>query len=123
MINSSIQQRLSPLLLEWTAYLHCAIGVVLFYDILQTIGSNGVFNAIAGHYDRGFAFWFLFSGALMWVTARLMRWVVNELGAQLPVRLGWHLIILSAAGAFILPLSGFWLVLLQGIILALGRNR
>ncbi|MBW7475155.1 hypothetical protein K0T92_10385 [Paenibacillus oenotherae] len=115
-------QRYSPLMMELTAYIHSALGIVLTWDILRLIGSDGIVNTIIGQHDREAAFWFLFGGAMMWLLARFMRWTMVRQHLPLPVSLGWHLIVLSVIGAIIMPISGFWLVLFQGIVIAWNRR-
>lgn len=115
-------QRYSPLMMELTAYIHSAFGLILTWEIIWTIGSEGVVNTVYDQYDRQAAFWFMFTGAMMWLLARFMRWTVIRQHQSLPASLGWHLIILSAAGAIMMPESGLWLVLAQGIIIVWNRR-
>lgn len=115
-------QRYSPLMMELTAYIHSALGLILAWGTIRTIGSEGFVNTIAGQHDREAAFWFLFAGAMMWLLARFMRWTVVQQRQPLPASLGWHLITISAVGAIMMPISGFWLVLAQGIIMVWNRR-
>jgi hypothetical protein len=52
---------------------------------------------------------------LLWVIARILRWLTHTQGIPIPRFMGWQLIVLSLAGAICMPISGFWLVILQGI--------
>lgn len=108
--------------MEWTSYIHCAIGIIVFWQPLAAIFKNGVWNAVAFHYDRAAVFWFLFSGVFMWVIGRFMRWLIGEKKLVLPKSLGWQITIAAAVGAFCIPVSGFWLVILQGIYLIRGAS-
>ncbi|MCA0756978.1 hypothetical protein KP806_18110 [Paenibacillus sp. N4] len=115
-------QKHSGWMLEWTSYIHIAIGILVFWQPLADIFKNGGWNAVAFHYDRAAVFWFIFFGILMWVLGRLMRWLIADKKLVLPKALGWHLTIVATAGAFCLPVSGFWLVILQGIYLIRGAS-
>jgi hypothetical protein len=107
----------SGLLLILTSIIHNLIGIVLFWEPLVDIFQAGVFNSVAPHFDRATLFWFLLSGALMFILGHFMHWLVNDLKIEIPAFLGWHLLWLSIVGAFIIPASGFWLVLPQALII------
>lgn len=108
-------------LLMATAVLHVAVGVVLERGSLRAIARSGVVNAVEPHRDRMAAVWFLLFGAVTWVLGQLADWTQREHG-RLPASLGWGLLALDTGGAVLMPVSGFWLVLPQGL-LALRASR
>ncbi len=107
----------SGILLILTSIIHILIGIIVFREPLVEIFHAGLFNSIAFHYNRATIFWFLMSGVLMFIIGHLMHWLANDLGRELPKFLGWHMLCLSIVGAFFLPISGFWLLLPQALII------
>lgn len=110
-------QKHSGWMMEWTSYLHNVVGLILFWKPLSEMVRAGVWNSIDHSFDRRAAFWFLFCGVLLWIIGRMMHWITKEKGIAIPRFVGWHLLIWSVVGIIILPISGFWLVILQGIYL------
>lgn len=108
-------QKHSGWMLEWTAYIHTAIGLLLFWKPVSELVLAGVWNGIGSAIDRSNAFWFLFFGVLMWVIARMLRWLTNEQGIPIPRFVGWQMLVLSVIGGICMPVSGFWLVILQAV--------
>jgi hypothetical protein len=114
-------------LLMTTAVLHELVGIYFYATPLTHIVQDGIFNSIAKsatevYFDRDAAFWFLVTGALLFVIGYLVHWVIAQLGT-LPPALGWSLLGLSVAGVVLMPLSGFWLVLIQAMwITRVGRR-
>lgn len=107
----------SGILLMLTSVIHNLIGIVLFWEPLVDMFQAGLFNSVANQFDRATPFWFLFSGALIFVLGYFMHWLINDLKKEIPPFLGWQLLLLSIVGAFILPASGFWLVIPQALII------
>lgn len=65
-------------------------------------------------------FWFLFTGFFAIVIGEALRWL--ERSGVFPARFGWSLIGLGTLGVVMMPLSGFWTVIILGIF-ALRRSR
>ena len=115
-----------------TGLLHCSVGVLIpkirdplfrtIIDFGRVDPSNG---SIEERYARGCAFWFEFAGILMIVQGCLMRNFLYHTYPklkELPEWYGWALITKASIGAFMIPKSGFWIVLAQGIRIVY-RNR
>jgi uncharacterized membrane-anchored protein YitT (DUF2179 family) len=111
------------LLFVGTGMLHTALGVLLFGNHLVAIYSAGLINGIGQHFDRGFAFWFVFAGLLMIILGYLMDWVVRKNQLRLPKSFGYLLIEVCLIGILVMPIGGFWLILLQGIYIVIQANK
>jgi hypothetical protein len=97
-----------------TALIHNAIGVAIFARPLADIVRAGGFNAVEPHWDRATAFWFLVSGGLIFTLGQFTDWT-EQRDTALPPSLGWSLLAIGAGGGFLMPVSGFWLVIPQGL--------
>ena len=98
-----------------TGILHTIVGVIGYWKPLWTIIQSGVFNAVEPHFDRTTAFWFLIAGGLMIMLGQIVDWALATTG-KLPRSLGLGMIITAIVGIVIMPISGFWLILIEGII-------
>jgi hypothetical protein len=102
---------------------HSIGGFAWFHPILNTLFGEGLFNTIAvnGNLEREAAFWFLFAGfALMLIGGLVNR--LERLGENLPPFLGWGFAALTTVGAIIMPVSGFWLLIIPTIAMIRRRN-
>ena len=87
-----------------------------FHPILNTLLNEGLFNTITidGNPERESTFWFFFAGfALMIVGGLVDR--LEHLSENLPSFLGWGFAALTIVGAIIMPVSGFWLLIVPTI--------
>jgi hypothetical protein len=115
-----------PLLIA-TGVLHLLVGLMFYVRPLTAIARDGFFNAVtpdlaAPAFDRDAAFWFMFFGVMILILGALMHWSQARIGS-LPAFLGWALLSLGVAGVILMPLSGFWLVLPQAVlVLAVARR-
>jgi hypothetical protein len=66
--------------------------------------------------DRNAIFWFLFGGFIMIVLGKLMQDCL-EADWLLPKWLGVSLLVLSLIGCMMMPISGFWLVIPQALLI------
>jgi hypothetical protein len=92
------------------------LGDILYYlepwsDVLR----DGIFNTIDPYFDRGTAFWMLMVSPLLFTLGRLCCWA-QENRVRLPAFIGWNLLIISVFGAFLMPISGFWLLIPPSIL-------
>ncbi|KEQ25428.1 DUF6463 family protein [Paenibacillus tyrfis] len=107
----------SGMMLAWTAVLHTVVGIIIYWQPLADIGRSGLFNSIGPHYDRGSAFWFLLFGALLFMLAGLIRWLTQVKRMEIPKFIGVYMLVLCLVGVFFTPVSGFWLVIPQALII------
>ena len=109
-------RRLCGPLLMATGVLDILYVLVFHYRQLDAIAGDGYFNAVDpgaafSTFDRETAFWHLMFGAMALIPGTL------------PSFLGWVLLALGLGGVILMPVSGFWVVLPQAIMLILVARR
>lgn len=109
-------------LLIATGVLHNIIGFVMGWSVLTEIVKSGFINSINDEMDRNAIFWFLFAGFMMMSLGKLMQDCL-ESDWRLPKWLGTTLLILSLIGCIMMPVSGFWLVVPQAILIINSRKK
>jgi hypothetical protein len=118
-------RRYSGPLLMATGVLDLLVCLLLYPGPLGAIARGGFFNTVElrpPRLDREVAFWHVASGTMMVLLGALVHWAQART-ATLPAFLGWSLLAFGAAGAILVPVSGFWAVLPQaGLILAVSRR-
>lgn len=82
----------------------------------------GYLDTIGRDPERNAALWYLTTGALLVVLGQHARSTQERTG-ELPRSLGWGLLAISGPGVVLLPASGFWLVLGQGLLVLSGARR
>ncbi len=105
-----------------TGVLHLATGLVAFGPPLLGMIGDGLVNTIGADVERNNAWWFLVAGGFLVITGLTIRWALRTAG-QLPAVLGWGMILISALGVVVAPASGFWLVLVEGVLLVYVSRR
>lgn len=105
-----------------TGLIHLGFGVLSFPGQLRAMVSDGFLGAIGGDLERNLAWWFLVAGGFLVVTGLTIRWAVRVAG-RLPRSLGWGLVAISVLGVVLAPASGFWLVLVEGVLLLVADRR
>ena len=112
-------------LLAGIGLIHCCIGLLLSWDIFVAWQSNGWWHSIESAHglrmDRFAALWFQVSGFSWVLLGWLMQQWLNRTGA-LPQGLGWALVAMGLLVAWVLPLSGAWLFLPVGLLVAKPSN-
>src|SRR5687768_15233873 len=109
-------------LLIATGVLHNAIGFVMGWSVLTEIAKSGFVNSINDEMDRNAIFWFLFGGFLMMILGKLMQDYLRA-DFRLPRWLGVAMLLLSVLGCIMMPISGFWLVVPQAILILLPNRK
>lgn len=117
---SRVQGYLGEIIIA-TALLHLAVGVIFYSAPLAAIFAAGVIDTVGTNPERDAALWFMVAGVLIGLLGVLVR-AMQRQGQRLPAALGWGLLLLSLVGAAILPASGFWLLLVEGLLL-IGASR
>lgn len=114
--------KISGYLLIITSILHFIGGFVFFPEPLAEIAQAGWWNAVSPdpfnlNYEREAAFWFMMISPLLFLIGMLCCWI-QEQQIKIPAFVGWSLLVVTIIGIAIMPVSGFWLLLLpSGIIL------
>lgn len=109
-------------LLLATAAVHLVVGEVATAGPLAAVGRAGGVNAVEPHPDRMAAVWFMLLGVVLGLLGGLTDWAQAERG-RLPASLGWDPLGLGALGAALMPASGFWLALPQGLLALRAARR
>jgi hypothetical protein len=106
-----------------TGVLHVGLGAVTFAGPLGDMVSEGLINSMGGLADRQAALWYFVAGGFLLTAGLTTRWVRRRTGVA-PLPLGWGLVLMAVLGAAVAPVSGFWLVLAEGVLLLVaGRSR
>jgi hypothetical protein len=102
--------------------LHTAIGLAKYRRTLREMARDGMVGTVNGDHERDEAFWFLVCGTSMVLTGRLARWAQLRT-RTLPASVGSMLLGFGAAGATLMPRSGFWSLVVPDILaLKAGRR-
>lgn len=120
-------RRLCGPLLMATGALDVLYVFVVHSRQLAAIAGDGFFNAVDPNaafstFDRETAFWHLMFGAIAIVLGGLIHWTQARTGT-LPAFLGWSLLTISVAALVLMPISGFWIVLPQAVLMILVSRR
>jgi hypothetical protein len=104
--------------------LHTLVGVLSCHRDIFAIARAGFVNAVEPEQHRIAVFWFLMSGFSLLILGHMCMWLERKLRRPVPAFVGWELLLLSAAGAVLLPISGFWLVLAVAVyVIVSGRHK
>jgi Family of unknown function (DUF6463) len=117
---------LSSNLLTGTGLIHCAFGLAVpeLRVPLTRVLSEGTTQVddVGDRYQRECSFWYQFGGLMMISHGFLLRHYCQETGRSVPKWFGWYLTGLSTLGVFVMPESGFWLVLGQGLYILYAQK-
>lgn len=109
-----------------TGIIHNLIGLMMGWPILLEMANAGWISStvVDGQVlmDREAISWFLITG-FFWIAFGLTLQKTIEQGFIPPVSLGWNFIIIGTIVAFIMPVSGAYLFVIQGIILLRGTQK
>lgn len=107
-------------------FIHCVIGVLLSWGTLVEWHASGWWHSIETrqgmHMDRFAALWFQVSGVSWVMMGWLMQQWLNRFD-MLPKNLGWALFAMGLLVLFVLPISGAWLFLPLGLLVAFHPQR
>ena len=98
-----------------TGILHNVVGIIGYWKPLSIIIQHGVFDAVEPHFDRTTVFCFLIAGFLMIMLGQITDWTLKTTG-RLPRSLGIGMLLIAITGIIFMPISGFWLFIIEGII-------
>ena len=118
-------RRMSGPLLVATGVLDILYVLVSYSRQFAAIFQEGLVDAVEvvpAQLDRETAFWHLMFGATFVVLGGLVCWTQSRTGT-LPAFLGWSLLALGLFGAILVPVSGFWLVLLLALLVLVAARR
>jgi Family of unknown function (DUF6463) len=114
--------RISGYWLIAISIIHGLSDILYYFEPWSDIVRNGIFNAVDPYFDRGTAFWMLMLSPLTFASGQLCFWA-QENNIRLPVFIGWNLLITSVFGAFLMPISGFWLIIPPSLFILVESQR
>ena len=89
---------------------------------LSAVVQNGFFKVLCPHHDRLAIFWSLCFGVMGFFLGQLISWCEGR-GMPIPMFLGWELLGLAVLGALLMPVSGWWLVMIPAVLIVAGAGR
>jgi hypothetical protein len=118
---------LSGNLLMATGAIHSAVGLLipeLRAPLVRILIERTTQVAdINDTYQRECSFWFQFGGLSLGLLGGLLRQYCAETQKLPPKWFGWSLIYVAGCGVAVMPSSGFWLVLGQGIYIIWSNKK
>lgn len=114
--------KLSGLLLSITGVIHTIVGVIACKDIYLAMINDGFYHSINNDYTRGFAFWFLLFGLFLILLGQTLHYYIKKEQKPAPLFVGYSLLVIGIVGSIAEPVSGFWLVLPQSLIVILAKR-
>jgi len=95
--------------------IHTIFAFVVFWMPIQQILADGLFNVVGEDPMRGAVTWFFFAGIFMAATGFAVD-LIEKSGVHMSLRpLGIFLLIFTILGIIMMPVSGFWLILLPAV--------
>lgn len=116
-------RRLSGWLLIGYGIFHLLAGIFYGGGQLKAMAAEGFFNTIGTDFSRAAIFWYYFSGLLFILSGHLVWWIQRKKNLPLPAFVGWELLVLCVIGVILMPLSGFWLVLLLAVYMIFDARK
>lgn len=89
---------------------------------LLGVVQEGFFRALSPHHDRLEIFWSLCFGVMAFFLGQLISRSEAK-GVRTPAVLGWELLALGLLGAVLMPVSGWWLVMVVGALILVDARR
>lgn len=116
----------SGYLLTFTGVIHTIIGLMIGWPILIEMHNAGwlASTIVDGEmmFNREAITWFLLAG-LFWILFGLTLQSAISQGFNPPKSLGWGFAAIGAVVAIIMPVSGAYLFIVQGVIILVGHYR
>lgn len=113
--------KLSGYFLIATGIIHNTIGLIMGWSILVDMHKAGWWNTVESGGEINFArsaiLWFLVLGFFWMLLGYLMQQWLRHNQRPLPALLGWGMLAAGLLVAFVLPVSGAWLFVPQGLLI------
>jgi len=114
--------KFSGTLFSITGIIHIIVGFLMGKDAYLGMLRDGLFDSVKDDYVRGFALWFLLFGVLMIMMGQTMQHYIKKEQKPAPLFLGYSFLFLGILGCIVEPVSGFWLILPQALIIILAKR-
>jgi hypothetical protein len=83
----------------------------------------GVFNSVKGEPARSLSFWFLIVGIACFFLGHTLHYYIKKTAQPAPKFLGYYMLGLGIAGTVFAPVSGFFLFIIQGLIIVVAKRK
>ncbi|MDR0232509.1 MAG: DUF6463 family protein [Dysgonamonadaceae bacterium] len=113
----------SGIFLIATGILHTIVAIALGKDAFLEIIQDGVVNVTSQDYARAFALWFLICGIFVILLGQVLHYYIKKEQKPAPLFFGYSLLILTIFGCIVEPISGFWLLLPQALIIIFANKK
>ena len=114
-------RRIAGYLLMAIALAHFVFGLLSYFGPFSAMARVGFWNSVDPYDDRQEAFWFaVFAVPLFFLGQILFRSQISE--ESVLTSLGWQILAVALIGAFLMPISGFWLVVVPALLLLWRRG-
>jgi len=114
--------QLSGIFLIATGILHTIMALIVKKNAFLEIFRNGFFNATGTNVELKLAFWFLICGIITIFFGQILHYYIKKEQVPAPKFLGYNLLILSIVSCCIAPVSGFWLLIPQALIIIFAKK-
>lgn len=105
-----------------TGVIHNLIGFIMGWGVLTDIHHDGWWNSVESsqgvHFDRSAILWFLLLGFFWMLMGYLMQLWLNQ-KQLIPASIGCTFVILGLLTGILVPVSGAWLFIPQGLVIVL----
>lgn len=101
--------------------LHTMLGLVKYAGIFGAMVSEGLINT-AGTNERNLAIWFTFCGTVFIMLGYTMKTIEGHTG-RIPSPLGWSMFASAVLGGLILPISGFWALIIPSFLIIVSNRK
>jgi hypothetical protein len=113
----------SGIILVATGVLHTIVALLVGKDAFLGMLRDGFINSIGDNTDRDLAFWFLACGIFFIFFGHALHCYIKKTKEPAPPIFGYYLLAFSILGCFIAPVSGFWLILPQALIIIFAKRK
>ena len=104
-----------------TGIIHNFIGLIFGWPVLVGMHYDGWWNTIESasgvNFMRSAILWFLLLGFFWMLMGFLMQQWLNKAKQPLPTSIGYAFLLIGLATAIVIPASGAWLFIPQGLII------
>ncbi len=125
-------KKISGYLLVILGILHVSLGAISGWQQIKSIFSYDVWNAL-GQQPQAICmkdipclqvntiWWIILFGLMLVLFGVLCIWIEGKLQRTIPSFIGWLLLVISGVSAVLLPVSGFWLVMLVAFYMLISN--
>ena len=113
----------SGLFLIATGILHTLVAIAFGKDVYVEIIRAGLINVTSQDDTCAFAFWFLVCGIFIILLGQVLHYYIKKEQKPAPLFLGYSMLVLAIFGCIVEPVSGFWLFLLQALIIIFANKK